>query len=265
MKLGALLVSVALCAVTTPAVATPNSGTVKAAMGALELAKHHYKRGNFKKAAKLFLEAYSIHPNTAFLFNAGRAQQRAFKLTDAEDIYRKYLKAERKDQRGRSRASMHIKEIQEVRAQLKRARDEGRASTDLLLKEAERRMSQPTVAEQQAAEKPSVAGWATTITGSLVTIAGIVLVAKAEVDAREALDQVYVQGDTYLTALSSKDYQAKVDSVDRLRMSGGIAIGIGAVATIVGAFLIKGSASKSANVSWMPRRGGGVVQASIGF
>ena len=31
-------------------------------MGALELAKHHYKTKNYKEAARLFHQAYKLHP-----------------------------------------------------------------------------------------------------------------------------------------------------------------------------------------------------------
>lgn len=64
---------------------------VEAAMGALKLARHRYEHGRYEEAAKLFHEAYKLDPKTAFLYNAARAEQRAFQYVKAIADFDKLL------------------------------------------------------------------------------------------------------------------------------------------------------------------------------
>jgi hypothetical protein len=103
------------------------------AMSALKLAKHHYKKENFKKAAALFVEAFDIEPNPLFLYNAGRALQRGFMLDEAEKAFTRFVEAEKSGkfegadhEAAKRRATMHLKEIRSTKAQLHRARQRGR-------------------------------------------------------------------------------------------------------------------------------------------
>ena len=277
--------------------AAPSTGSVKAAMGALELAKHHYKQGNFKKAAKLFIEAYGIHPNPAFLFNAGRAQQRAFALSEAEATYKKYLQVERKDKRGRSRAEMHLSEIAEVRKQLKRAREEGQAkapatapataptkTADKTQAPAPQALSKPAVTATPAAvakpvAQPPVAAvsrapmsagrlmaWVSAVGGALGVVGGAVLLVQGESTAQSLASKVETQGGKSVNlSMSRAAYQSEYDHVQNMRLGGGVAIGVGVVATAVGTYLLLRRPQGAPSVSWSPTRGGGVLRASLRF
>ena len=292
-----LAVAVVLATPARPVYAASSTGSVKAAMGALELAKHHYKQGNFKKAAKLFIEAYGIHPNPAFLFNAGRAQQRAFALSEAEATYKKYLQVERKDKRGRSRAEMHLSEIAEVRKQLKRAREEGQAKapatapTTAPAKTADKAQaptpqapSKPAVTPTPAAAAKPVSlppapavssepmsagrlsGWITAKVGALGVIGGVVLLVLGESTAQSLADKVQTQGDeSFNVSMSRAVYQSEYDYVQNMRLAGGVAIGVGVVAASVGTYLLLRRSQGAPSVSWSPTRGGGVLRASLRF
>jgi len=86
-----------------------------AAMAALKVAKHYYKAKEFNKAAERFHEAYRIDPNPAFLFNAARAEMRAFKLNAAEKNFKRYLGLKGIDSEGRRRAKVHLEEVADQR------------------------------------------------------------------------------------------------------------------------------------------------------
>lgn len=89
----------------------PASRNVAAALSAARLATHHYKAGRFKKAARLYHEAYAIAPKAAFLFNAGRAEMRGFAYADAKRDLNAYLKSPQATEKGSQRARMHLAEI----------------------------------------------------------------------------------------------------------------------------------------------------------
>ncbi|GEM_PF-3156698 len=109
-----------------------------AAMGALKVAKHYYDKGEFKKAAERFHEAYGIHKNPAFMFNAARAEQRAFMLAEAERDFRIVLKTS-KDKEMRRRTQIHLDEIKAYRTRLAKGQsdaEKAKADADRARKEA---------------------------------------------------------------------------------------------------------------------------------
>lgn len=127
-----LLVALIIC--TWAGVALPRDGATQepqvhdAAMSALNLAKHHYKNGSFAKAAGLFQEAFDIDANPLFLYNAGRAWQRAFKLSRAKATFTTFLDLEAKGAfegpdhtAAVRRATMHLQEIKITEKHLQQA------------------------------------------------------------------------------------------------------------------------------------------------
>ena len=90
-------------------------------MTILETANEHYKAKRFAKAEQLYLTAFEVSKNPAYLFNAGRAAQRAFALDRAEKHFQRYLSQEKNNPKGLSRAKLHLQEVEEARAALKRA------------------------------------------------------------------------------------------------------------------------------------------------
>ena len=265
----------------------------KAAMGALELAKLHYKQENFKKAAKLFLEAYDIDPHPAFLFNAGRAQQRAFLLGPAEATFRKYLREEKDDKLGISRAKMHLTEINAIQAQLKQARSQAADDTKVAptqptattppshdeLREAPktpaRSAADPAGKKEQLgdsllstpplrkpSESSSMVAWSSTIGGVLLGAAGGYFLVQAEAETKKVLDAEVAGGK--IKGISHKEYVEAKDNVSSYRLYGAVGAGLGAVAIGTGLYLLF-SDSEPVAVSWLPVVGGGVGSASISF
>jgi len=98
-----------------------------AAMSALKLARFHYDKGNFDRAAALFLEAYRIDPKPEFIFNAGRAKQRAMKLDDAERHFRKCLTHNNLEATVDRRVRIHLQEVLAVKKALASAKSQAEA------------------------------------------------------------------------------------------------------------------------------------------
>lgn len=101
----------ALSAVAAPAAVHADEASAQAAMAALKVAKHYYDGGQFDKAAERFHEAWKIDQNPAFLFNAARAEMRAFQLDKAEADFNQYLALTGIAGEGRRRAQVHLEEI----------------------------------------------------------------------------------------------------------------------------------------------------------
>ena len=99
-------------------------GYNKAALQAMNVAKFHYKRGEFEQAALLLHSAFRIQPKAEFLFNAARAEHRAMKLNMAKRHFEHCLKLPDAPDAVRRRAAMHIKEIETVQRALAKARRE---------------------------------------------------------------------------------------------------------------------------------------------
>lgn len=96
------------------------------AMGALQLAKHHYQKGHFDKAARLFLEAFSIQPRAEFLFNAARAYHRGMKLKEAQKRYRECLVLKDVTPTVVKRIRLHLSEVIAIQNALAAARKGGK-------------------------------------------------------------------------------------------------------------------------------------------
>lgn len=56
-----------------------------------EIAKRHYRKGEFEKAAREFKAALAMHPSAKLAFNWARSAERAEKIADAIEAYRRYL------------------------------------------------------------------------------------------------------------------------------------------------------------------------------
>jgi len=242
----------------SPASAAASEDTRKAAMGALELAKHHYRKEHFVKASNLFLEAFQIDPNPGFLFNAGRSLQRAFKLDASQKTFEWYLRVEKKDQRGRGRAKMHLSEIRTTRLQLARARKEGAKPAV-----APTASTATKISNKAATPKGATLGWVSTAGGGALTLAGVGLLAYAEVLAQRATDSISMAAGSSVSELTRAAYEAETQRVSRLRLAGGISLGVGVVGAAIGAWLLTRPASGS--VALVPQPGGGMFTAKVLF
>jgi tetratricopeptide (TPR) repeat protein len=115
----AVIVALAVCSTGF----AQGSATKEVASGALKLARHHYKKENFEKAASLFLESFEIDPDPVSLFYAGRSQQRAFKWDQAEKNLNRFLElAEARKNKSAmletamGKARTHLAEIRQYKA-----------------------------------------------------------------------------------------------------------------------------------------------------
>jgi len=107
----------ALVLTLSPGVASAQDASAKkAAMGALDMARHFYKKGDYRKAAQLFHQAYGFDPIPDFLFNAARAEQRAFMLDESKRDFDKFLTLPDASEQAQRRARTHLKEIKESQA-----------------------------------------------------------------------------------------------------------------------------------------------------
>ena len=104
-------------ALTVPLSAFASKQSEAAALAILQAAKKHYSNKSFIKAAQMFATAYEVSGNPAYLFNAGRAYQRGYKLDEAEKHFKRCLSLV-KDKKNPMvhRAKIHLQEIQEARS-----------------------------------------------------------------------------------------------------------------------------------------------------
>ena len=247
-----------------------DSSSKEAASGALKLAMHHYKKENFAKAAGMFLEAYAVDPDPLSLFYAGRSQQRAFKLDDAEKNLKRFLdlvatgkytggayaQAER-------RAKTHLGEIRHTKAQLSKAKESGRT-------EAKQQApavvgpSEPVTATTAASwQRPT--GWGLTGLGAIaVAFGGWQL---SDIASRSADLDEQAQGEKSgdkVAGLDKQTYDSKRADLKSDQTTAFVVIGVGAVAAGAGAYLLWANpATRSVIVT--PQVGGRGVLVAMRF
>ena len=95
------------------------------AMQALGLAKHYYSKGQFEKAAELFMEAYQIDARVEFMFNAARAYQRAIKLARAKTLFNRCVKTKDAPAVVVEKAKIYLREIENMEKALSKAKEDG--------------------------------------------------------------------------------------------------------------------------------------------
>ncbi|MBP46731.1 MAG: hypothetical protein CMH53_02220 [Myxococcales bacterium] len=106
------------------------AGESTTALAANRLATHHYAKGEFKQAAKLYLEAYKINPKASYLFNLARSEMRDFQNEHAKKNFQQYLERKDTSAKGRKRARLHLEEIAAYQSRLKAAESKASMGTD---------------------------------------------------------------------------------------------------------------------------------------
>ena len=240
-------------------------------MGALALAKHHYQNKQYKEAAKLFHQAYKLHPLPGFLFNAARSEQRAFQLDAAEEHYREVLTLKDVDAETRKRAEFHLGEVKEIRKRLAQERKQAEdaaekrrkaASAARRAEEADKQAEAKKAAEEGTAKGASAApgsgwkgpvGFATAGVGAVALGLGVYLAldASSQNDALNAkLEQT--DGSGKITGISKTEYKAEVDAINATNTNSRIAMGAGLVALSASAWmLLTRSASPAPDGAWL--------------
>ena len=97
----------------------------KVAMQALGLAKHYYSKGQFEKAAELFMEAHQLDARVEFMFNAARAYQRAIKLKRAKALFNRCVKTKEAPPVVVEKANIYLREIENMEKALHQAKHDG--------------------------------------------------------------------------------------------------------------------------------------------
>ena len=91
-------------------------------------AKVHYDLGEYEQSAEEYILVYRIKPLPALLFNIAQAFRQAGKYEKAKQFYKSFLR-ESPDQKSKQAIEKAIKEIDEVLAKEKRAKDLGPSGT----------------------------------------------------------------------------------------------------------------------------------------
>lgn len=217
------------------------------ALAAVKLAKHHYGQSNYKEAARLFHQAYGIQPLADFLYNAARAEQRAFDLDAAEQHYEQVLKIKAVSPDVIARVRLHLRELRESRsvmaAREKALKDKlGAAMTPPSTEKAPRVAVGPVkaadVAKQADPSWRAPAGWAGIGLGTVALGVGGWMALDA-MGQQEQLDGDAIKtGGAKIDSIAYADYRDRKTAIDgRIDMSR-LLIGAGVALAGAGTWLL---------------------------
>lgn len=97
----------------------------KAAAAMAGNAMKAYEKGDYERAAELFLNAWRTHPaNSGLLYNAARATHLAGRADQAEALYKQFLEQAQKDPKLEEKAKGYLDELRLKRADAKAAEAE---------------------------------------------------------------------------------------------------------------------------------------------
>ena len=201
----------------------------KVAMQALGLAKHYYSKGQFEKAAELFMEAYQLDARVEFMFNAARAYQRAIKLRRAKALFNRCVKTKDAPAVVVEKAKIYLREIENMEKALSKAKEDGQHeahSSREGLQEAYAMADikpAPIKKEPKQEWKNSV-GRTTFGLGTVGVTAGGWLLLNAY-ELSDASDKDAESGE-----IDYNEYDRQKTKAERLNMLGWGAVGLGAVA-----------------------------------
>jgi tetratricopeptide (TPR) repeat protein len=192
-----------------------------------------YHAGEFKKAIGRFEQAYALEPDPNLVFNIARCRQALGEDAAAIEDYERFLKAERADPEGRVKAEHEL-------AALRRAeQDRGRSS-----------YLAPALTFLGA--------------GALIATVGAVAYIGGVNDHKQVTSATNYDNPEKVYGLSRAQAQNLVDSGDRKKIVGGIAMAAGAALIATGAgFVIFGR--RSVAVGLAPQQGGALALAAGRF
>jgi len=258
-----------------------------AAQAAIDLARYHYGKGDYKAAARLFLQAFSLDPRPDSLFNAARAEQRGFELDDAERDFLAFLKLPGVSPESSHRAEVHLKEVRETRAQLEQAKAKAQAAAAAAAATAAAKetaqgpgagaATQPTTpsaappavrtgveAGRDGPRWRRIGAWSAIGVGAV----GLGLATFQGLDAASAQSTLdgetgQLDGNQKITGLSYDAYRSRQTAIYDQRDRAYVVGALGLVAVGVGAVLLATDAGPVAASVW-PQRGGAVVALTFG-
>ena len=198
----------------------------KVAMQALGLAKHYYSKGDFEKAAELFMEAYQLDARVEFMFNAARAYQRAIKLKKAKSLFNRCVKAKKAPAVVIEKANIYLREIENMEKALSKAKHDGeKKATDAYVVKKPKPKPKPVkkVKKQPKQEWKSTAGTSTLALGAISGTAGVYLLLNAY-ELSGAADK-----DAKAGSIGYKEYDKQKSKAETQNMLGWGATALGAV------------------------------------
>ena len=198
----------------------------KVAMQALGLAKHYYSKGQFEKAAELFMEAYQLDARVEFMFNAARAYQRAIKLRRAKALFNRCAKTKDAPAVVVEKANIYLREIENMEKALHQAKHDGEkeASDAYVIKEPKA----PPVKKEPKQEWKNSVGRTSLGLGTVgVTAGGWLLLNAYELSG--AADK-----DAEAGKIDFNEYNRQKTKAEKLNMIGWGAIGLGTLWAGVG-------------------------------
>tara|TARA_R100001594_G_scaffold82297_1_gene116791 strand:+ start:263 stop:1051 length:789 start_codon:yes stop_codon:yes gene_type:complete len=198
----------------------------KVAMQALGLAKHYYSKGDFEKAAELFMEAYQLDARVEFMFNAARAYQRAIKLKKAKSLFNRCVKAKKAPAVVIEKANIYLREIENMEKALSKAKHDGeKKATDAYVVKKPKPKPKPVkkVKKQPKQEWKSTAGTSTLALGAISGTAGVYLLINAY-ELSGAADK-----DAKAGSIGYKEYDKQKSKAETQNMLGWGATALGAV------------------------------------
>lgn len=216
----------------------------KASAALLKVAAAEYAAGHFEKAAGLFLTCFDVDAkNMSCLFNAARAEQRSFQLDKAEAHFRQFLAVNEADETGRKRAQIHLQEVSEMRAQLKKQQAPVESAPVPPPLAPVLPTPAPTVVQRH--ETPSEGAWKSTAGWSSVG-AGVAMVATAtalflmassdQADLDAATGKT--DGSGLISGIGRDDYVQRQNSVNTRTYVADALLAIGVVSAGAGTWLL---------------------------
>ena len=214
------------------------------AMQALGLAKHHYSKGNFKKAAELFIEAYELDPRVEFMFNAARAYQRAILLNRAKTLFNRCLKTRHAPPVVVEKAKIYLREIENMEKALSKAKEDGQheahSSREGLQEAYAIADMKPEPSKEPKQEWKSSVGRTTLGLGTVgATVGGWLLLNAYELSG--AADK-----DADAGKIDYNEYDRQKTKAEKLNMIGWGAVGLGAVTVGFGVWCLATQPNKVA-------------------
>jgi tetratricopeptide (TPR) repeat protein len=213
--------------VALPAVSLAQQGQLlqaepsKVAMQALGLAKHYYSKGQFEKAAELFMEAHQLDARVEFMFNAARAYQRAIKLKRAKALFNRCLKTKEAPAVVVEKANIYLREIENMEKALHQAKHDGEkeASDAYVIKKPK---AVPTKKEPKQEWKGTI-GSTTLGLGTVVATVGAYLLLNSYELSRAAV------GAADVGEIDYGEYDRQKTKAEKLNVIGWGTVGLGAV------------------------------------
>lgn len=213
-----------------------------------------YLAGDFSRSADLYGQAYHTWPSEPlYLYNAGRAAERAEQLAEAERMYQLYLERAQVGQAEVAKAQFHLDEIRATR----QAATPRKGARPTLPPTSNKTDSSPGATQRGV-------GVGLLVAGGVAACGGALLLALADSDQGKLnvrLSQFDAGGQ--IIGISHSDAVSQQDSINTREYVGWAMLGTGVAAGITGAVLL--ATAPSARVAVTPWLNGQGAQLAWRF